>query len=132
MTAATSFGAVLRSKRLAHGVTLARLAATLGVSVPYLSDVERGRRSPLRAALIENAATLAAISEGTFRRAILGRGKVPRKLKKKLKRRGEWGRLSFSAVHFEARSALADGVRFALPPLGDPAELAAIMTGRLR
>jgi hypothetical protein len=34
--------------------------------------------------------TLVAIAEGLMRRAILGRCKVPRKLKKAMKKRGEW------------------------------------------
>lgn len=41
-----AFGEALRSYREAAGKTLAELAKPLGVSIPYLSDVERGKRAP--------------------------------------------------------------------------------------
>lgn len=41
------FGKLLRTARQQSGQSLRVLAAHLGVSVPYLSDVERGRRDPL-------------------------------------------------------------------------------------
>lgn len=37
-------GLGLRDRREAAGIGLRRMAAALGVSVPYLSDVERNRR----------------------------------------------------------------------------------------
>jgi len=40
------FGEVLRKQRRQAGKTLADLAKPLGVSVVYLSDVERGNRKP--------------------------------------------------------------------------------------
>lgn len=43
----TAFGSALRAARRAAGLTLEQVAARLGVSVPYLSDVELGNRSPL-------------------------------------------------------------------------------------
>ena len=41
------FGLALRRLREAKGIRLIDLAAHLDVSLPYLSDVERGRREPL-------------------------------------------------------------------------------------
>jgi len=41
------FGDYLRKAREKKGVTLSALARLLGCSVPYLSDVETGRRNPL-------------------------------------------------------------------------------------
>ena len=41
------FGNVLRTRRRQAGKTLGNLANLLGVSVVYLSDVERGNRKPL-------------------------------------------------------------------------------------
>lgn len=37
-------GANIRKVRKAHGITMRRMAADLGVSVPYISDVELNRR----------------------------------------------------------------------------------------
>jgi transcriptional regulator with XRE-family HTH domain len=47
MAKAKKFGVLLREFREAKGVSLGALARHLGVSVPYLSDVERGHRPPL-------------------------------------------------------------------------------------
>jgi transcriptional regulator with XRE-family HTH domain len=41
------FGVLLRQLREAASVSIGSLARHLGVSVPYLSDVERGNRPPL-------------------------------------------------------------------------------------
>lgn len=41
------YGAALRKVRTDAGKTLQALANHIGVSIPYLSDVELGRRSPL-------------------------------------------------------------------------------------
>ncbi|MFB9376129.1 helix-turn-helix domain-containing protein [Kineococcus gynurae] len=42
----TVFGAVLREERLAQGRTLAAVARRSGISLPYLSEIERGRKEP--------------------------------------------------------------------------------------
>lgn len=44
---ANEFGEALRAARKGVGMRLSDLAAALGVSVPYLHDVEHGRRPPL-------------------------------------------------------------------------------------
>jgi transcriptional regulator with XRE-family HTH domain len=41
-----ALGAALRRLRLAQGRTLRDLAAASRVSVPYLSEIERGRKEP--------------------------------------------------------------------------------------
>jgi len=38
-------GAEIRRLRMARGITLRQLAKTIGISHPYLSDVEKGRRA---------------------------------------------------------------------------------------
>ena len=47
MTADTPYGGLLRKARLESGKTLHEIATTIGRTVPYLSDVERGRRRAL-------------------------------------------------------------------------------------
>ena len=42
-----SFGSYLREKRLAKGITMRTICEALKVSLPYMSDVENGRRNPL-------------------------------------------------------------------------------------
>lgn len=39
------FGDFLHQKRLAKGISYRDLAAILGVSAPYISDIEKGRRN---------------------------------------------------------------------------------------
>ena len=52
---ANDFGKLLRSLRVAAGVSMGALGRHLGVSVTYLSDVERGTRAPLTQERIELA-----------------------------------------------------------------------------
>jgi len=47
------FGALLREHRRTAGYTLEAIAAHLDVSIPYMSDVERGNRPPLTPERIE-------------------------------------------------------------------------------
>jgi transcriptional regulator with XRE-family HTH domain len=54
--AKTGFGKLLRSRREAADQSMGALARHLGVSVSYLSDVERGHRAPLVADKIKKAA----------------------------------------------------------------------------
>lgn len=53
-----AFGERLRALRKKAGKTLGDIAEGLGVSVVYVSDVERGNRPPLRPDLIDRAAGL--------------------------------------------------------------------------
>ncbi len=50
------FGALLRNIRFEAGKSLGEVAGVLGVSIPYLSDVERGNRAPLTADRIHHVA----------------------------------------------------------------------------
>lgn len=54
----TTFGKTLRAMRERAGCSVTGLARHLGVSVPYLSDVEHGRRAPLRDELLRQACAL--------------------------------------------------------------------------
>ncbi len=42
----TTFGSFLSSKREEKQITLRKLASALGVSAPYLTDLEKNRRNP--------------------------------------------------------------------------------------
>jgi transcriptional regulator with XRE-family HTH domain len=53
-----AFGERLRALRKGAGKTLGDVAEALGVSVVYVSDVERGNRSPLRPDLIDSVSNL--------------------------------------------------------------------------
>ena len=59
-TSSPSFGAQLRHYRKLTGLTYCDIAEHLGVSTPYLSDVERGVRPPLTLARIEGVVVLVA------------------------------------------------------------------------
>ena len=72
-----TFGDQLRVLRSSAGMSMGELARKLAVSVPYISDVERGNRPPLTSPRIEQVATLfgvdstalhaaAAASRGSF------------------------------------------------------------------
>lgn len=54
----SSFGEKLRNLRIENKKTLKDLADELGVSVVYISDVERGRRSPLSDKKIQQIAPM--------------------------------------------------------------------------
>lgn len=55
-------GAQIRFARTALGVTLRELAEAIGVSAPYLCDIERGFRGPLRPELLTLVAEAIRIS----------------------------------------------------------------------
>ena len=52
------FGKILRQNRTSQGLTQEELAFRAGMSVPYLSDLERGRWNPSLAVLIDLAGAL--------------------------------------------------------------------------
>ena len=73
----STFGDLLRTLRSQAGMSMGELARHLDVSVPYISDVERGNRPPLTAVRIEQVADLfgvdstelhsaAGVSRGSF------------------------------------------------------------------
>lgn len=53
-----TFGEMLTTLREQRDVTLRELARGIGVSAPFLSDVEKGRRSALTAERIEKVVTV--------------------------------------------------------------------------
>lgn len=55
MPSNVAFGRILRAEREGRGVTMGQLARHLKVSVPYISDVERGNRPPLTISRIYDA-----------------------------------------------------------------------------
>ena len=57
-----TLGARIRARRQALGLTLAVVAPRAGVSVSYLSDVERGRRLPSLDALDRIARALSCVA----------------------------------------------------------------------
>ena len=58
-----SFGEFLTRLREAKDVTLRELARKIGVSAPFLSDVEKKRRAPLTAERLEKVAIALGLSE---------------------------------------------------------------------
>jgi transcriptional regulator with XRE-family HTH domain len=52
------FGRILRDLRTAKGLTQEEVAFRAGMSVPYLSDIERGRSSPSLSMLADLALAL--------------------------------------------------------------------------
>jgi len=56
---ASQFGAILRDLRTARGLSQEELAFRAGMSVPYLSDLERGRSNPSLAMVVDLARALA-------------------------------------------------------------------------
>jgi len=69
------FGALLREARTQSGKSMAQLARHLAVSVVYVSDVEKERRTPFTAERIRNTAALLGIDpEPLFTAAAESRG----------------------------------------------------------
>lgn len=58
-----SFGAFIRERRLARGLTLLDVAAEIDVSIPYLSRIERERENPPKDLLIRRLAQVLDIPE---------------------------------------------------------------------
>lgn len=70
-----TFGQLLRKLRSAAGVSMGQLARHLGVSVPYVSDVERGHRPPfMNEKIIKTAALVGADANQLLRVAAESRG----------------------------------------------------------
>ncbi len=58
-----SFGKYLSTLREKHDVTLRELARQIGVSAPFLSDVEKDRKPPLTAERLEKVVTALHLSK---------------------------------------------------------------------
>ncbi len=65
------FGERLRQLRAARRMTLSAAARGIGVSVPYWSDVENGRRNPFTGAKLRAAARLLGADFGELERLAL-------------------------------------------------------------
>lgn len=69
------FGRKLRDERERANITMTVLAQHLEISIPYLSDIERGNRAPLDPAKIRLAAKVLAIDPNELlREAAISRG----------------------------------------------------------
>lgn len=64
-----TFGAYLRAARTDAGLSLRALAARVGVSAPYLHDVEAGRRGPVAVARWPALAKALGVTEGRIEMA---------------------------------------------------------------
>ena len=58
-----NFGEFIKDKRLQAHITLRSFAESLGVSAPYVTDVEKDRKNPFNNDLLEKAATILHLSE---------------------------------------------------------------------
>ncbi|OPX85427.1 MAG: Helix-turn-helix domain protein [Pelotomaculum sp. PtaB.Bin104] len=58
-----TFGGYLAQKREERDITLRELARQLGISAPFLSDVEKNRRAPLTADRLEKTASILQLSD---------------------------------------------------------------------
>lgn len=58
-----TFGEYLAKKREERDITLRELARQLGISAPFLSDVEKNRRAPLTADRLEKTASILQLSD---------------------------------------------------------------------
>ena len=78
---AESFAAFVTRKRKEHNLTMRALANVLGVSSPYLYDVEQGHRNPLKKENLEKMAAFFELNEEEtalmFDLAGIDRGIVP-------------------------------------------------------
>lgn len=76
-----TFAAFVTGKRKEHNMTMRSLANILGVSSPYLYDVEQGRRNPLKKENLEKMADFFKLNEEEtalmFDLAGIDRGIVP-------------------------------------------------------
>lgn len=69
MAVARSYGELLRARREAAGVSLRVLAKHIGLSFTYLSEVERGKRWPLRHPYTDAACEFLGCTSTLLRRA---------------------------------------------------------------
>ncbi len=66
------FGRILRERRTGQGLTQEELAFRAGMSVPYLSDIERGKSAPSLSMLVDLALALEAHPADLLRGLDLG------------------------------------------------------------
>ena len=73
------FGRILREMRIAKGLTQEELAFRAGMSVPYLSDIERGKSAPSLSMLADLALALETHPSEMLRGLILTADRQGRK-----------------------------------------------------
>jgi len=59
---ATNFGEFIAQKRVQMGITLRDMASRLGLTAPYLSDVEKDRRNPFDMDKLTQLASILALT----------------------------------------------------------------------
>ena len=59
----TTFGSFLQKKREEKQITLRKMAEMLGISAPFLSDIEKDRRNPPEMAKLEEISRILALSD---------------------------------------------------------------------
>lgn len=75
MNRATLFGRFIREKRSEQGLSLNDVAEKIGVSVAYVSDVERGQRAPFDPIRFEGLSEILGVSVVVLEeKALLTRG----------------------------------------------------------
>ena len=79
---ASQFGAILRDLRTAQGLSQEELAFRAGMSVPYLSDLERGRPNPSLAMVVDLARALATHPSAMLAGLIIEGGAEPPRRKR--------------------------------------------------
>ena len=76
-----TFASFISRKRMEHEMTMRTLSNALGISSPYLYDVEQGNRNPLKKEHLEKLAQIYSLSEEEtaymFDLAGIDRGIVP-------------------------------------------------------
>ena len=58
-----NFGDFLQKKRTEHGITLRKMAEQLGITAPYLTDIEKDRRNPPEMDKLELIARILLLTE---------------------------------------------------------------------
>lgn len=71
-----TFGDLMATARVASGLSLAKLGAAMGLSVPYLHDVEHGKRRLAHARWLALGACLPALDLQALAEASLATGPV--------------------------------------------------------
>ena len=63
MESFTSFGKFIEAKRVAHGISLRKMAQILDVSAPFWSDVEKDRKLPPKLDKLEQLASILHLTD---------------------------------------------------------------------
>lgn len=58
-----SFGEFLQKKRLENEITLRKMAELIGVTAPYLTDIEKDRRNPPEIQKLDKIAEILSLTE---------------------------------------------------------------------